>query len=81
MFCGTAATIISGAVAERMRLSAYIWCSVLTAGLIYPVFAHWAWGQVLFSDATAMLANIGFVDFAGSTVVHSTGAWIALAAV
>ncbi|XHC11531.1 ammonium transporter [Labrenzia sp. ac12] len=80
MFCGTAATIISGAVAERMRLSAYIWCSVLTAGLIYPVFAHWAWGQALFSDATAMLANIGFVDFAGSTVVHGTGAWIALAA-
>jgi len=80
MFCGTAATIISGAVAERMRLSSYIWCSVLTAGLIYPVFAHWAWGNALFSDATAILANAGFVDFAGSTVVHGTGAWIALAA-
>ncbi|WP_082836957.1 ammonium transporter [Labrenzia sp. OB1] len=80
MFCGTAATIISGAVAERMRLSAYIWCSVLTAGLIYPVFAHWAWGGALFADATAFLAAAGFVDFAGSTVVHGTGAWIALAA-
>jgi len=80
MFCGTAATIISGAVAERMRLSAYIWCSVLTAGLIYPVFAHWAWGTALFSDATAFLGSAGFVDFAGSTVVHGTGAWIAFAA-
>ncbi|MHA7773139.1 ammonium transporter [Roseibium sp. M-1] len=80
MFCGTAATIISGAVAERMRLSSYILCSVLTAGLIYPVFAHWAWGGALFADATAILANIGFVDFAGSTVVHGTGAWISLAA-
>jgi len=80
MFCGTAATIISGAVAERMRLTAYICCSVLTAGLIYPVYAHWAWGGALFSDATAVLADAGFVDFAGSTVVHGTGAWIALAA-
>lgn len=80
MFCGTAATIISGAVAERMRLSAYIWCSVITAGLIYPVYAHWAWGQALFGEATAFLADAGFVDFAGSTVVHGTGAWIALAA-
>ncbi|POF29031.1 ammonium transporter [Roseibium marinum] len=80
MFCGTAATIISGAVAERMRLSAYIGCSVLTAGLIYPVFAHWAWGTALYSDAVAILGNAGFVDFAGSTVVHGTGAWIALAA-
>lgn len=80
MFCGTAATIISGAVAERMRLQAYIWCTVLTAGLIYPVFARWAWGGVLFPDAEAFLADKGFVDFAGSTVVHATGAWIALAA-
>ncbi|MEO9772872.1 ammonium transporter [Roseibium sp.] len=80
MFCGTAATIISGAVAERMRLSAYICCSVLTAGLIYPVYAHWAWGGALFADARAVLADAGFVDFAGSTVVHGTGAWIALAA-
>lgn len=80
MFCGTAATIISGAVAERMRLSSYIWCSVLTAGFIYPVFAHWAWGGALLADATAFLADAGFVDFAGSTVVHGTGAWIALAA-
>lgn len=80
MFCGTAATIISGAVAERMRLQAYVWCTVLTAAVIYPVFARWAWGGVLFPDAEAFLADRGFVDFAGSTVVHGTGAWIALAA-
>ncbi|GGB41394.1 hypothetical protein GCM10011316_11660 [Roseibium aquae] len=80
MFCGTAATIISGAVAERMRLSAYAWCALLTAGFIYPIFAHWVWGGTLDPSGTAFLADRGFVDFAGSTVVHGTGAWIALAA-
>lgn len=80
MFCGTAATIISGAVAERMRLGAYIWCSIITAGLIYPFFAHWAWGSALYENSSAFLAEAGFVDFAGSTVVHGTGGWIALAA-
>ncbi|WP_417693499.1 ammonium transporter [Roseibium sp.] len=81
MFCGTAATIISGAVAERMRLSVYIWCSIGTAALIYPIFTHWAWGSALYPNDSAYLANKGFVDFAGSTVVHGTGGWIALAAV
>ncbi|MFK8033855.1 MAG: ammonium transporter [Hyphomicrobiales bacterium] len=80
MFCGTAATIVSGAIAERMRLSAYILCAVFTAVVIYPIFAHWAWGAVLGSSNDAFLANMGFMDFAGSTVVHGTGAWIALAA-
>ncbi len=80
MFCGTAATIISGAVAERMRLPAYVLGSVFIAGLVYPVFVHWAWGNALIENAGAFLANMGFVDFAGSTVVHGTGAWMALAA-
>jgi len=80
MFCGTAATIVSGAVAERMKLSAYIVCSAVVAGLIYPVFVHWAWGTALHPNPSAILANLGFIDFAGSTVVHSTGAWVALAA-
>lgn len=80
MFCGTAATIISGAVAERMKLSAYLLCTAITAGLIYPVFAHWVWGSGLSENASAFLAAWGFIDFAGSTVVHATGAWIALAA-
>ncbi|QRM55316.1 ammonium transporter [Sinorhizobium sp. BG8] len=80
MFCGTAATIVSGAVAERMRLSAYVWGSVVLSAVIYPVFVHWAWGGALAPNGGAFLANLGFVDFAGSTVVHSTGAWVSLAA-
>lgn len=80
MFCGTAATIVSGAVAERMKLPAYVFGSLVMSGLIYPVFVHWVWGAALFENGTAFLAQMGFVDFAGSTVVHSTGGWVALAA-
>lgn len=80
MFCGTAATIVSGAVAERMRLSAYVAGTIFLSALIYPAFVHWAWGAALGPNAGAFLANLGFVDFAGSTVVHSTGGWISLAA-
>ena len=80
MFCGTAATIVSGAVAERMKLSAYVLGSLVLSGLIYPFFVHWAWGNALAPSEGAFLANLGFVDFAGSTVVHSTGGWVSLAA-
>lgn len=80
MFCGTCATIVSGAVAERMRLRAYILLSLILSGIIYPVFTHWAWGNALNHSPGAFLANAGFVDFAGSTVVHATGGWFALAA-
>jgi Amt family ammonium transporter len=80
MFCGTAATIVSGAVAERMRLSAYVWGTLMMSGIIYPVFAHWAWGGALGPNSWAFLSDLGFVDFAGSTVVHGTGAWVSLAA-
>ena len=80
-FCGTAATIVSGAVAERMRFSGYIAVTVMIAMIIYPVFGHWAWGNLLHADNPAFLADQGFIDFAGSTVVHSTGAWVALAAI
>jgi Amt family ammonium transporter len=80
MFCGTAATIVSGAVAERMKLGVYVLCSIALAGLVYPVFVHWAWGSGLTPNGGSFLGNMGFVDFAGSTVVHCTGAWIALAA-
>ncbi len=80
MFCGTAATIVSGAVAERMKLPAYVLGTVVMAGLIYPVFVHWSWGSALGDASGAWLAHLGFVDFAGSTVVHATGAWMALAA-
>jgi Amt family ammonium transporter len=80
MFCGTAATIIAGAVAERMKLSMYVLLSFMTAAIIYPVFVQWAWGAARGENSGAWLANMGFVDFAGSTVVHATGGWIALAA-
>ncbi len=80
MFCGTAATIISGAVAERMPFKAYLLVSVLVALLIYPVFGHWAWAGVI-ADGRGWLSQMGFVDFAGGTVVHSVAGWISLAAV
>jgi ammonium transporter, Amt family len=81
VFCGTAATILSGAVAERMRFGGYLAAAVAVALFIYPVFGHWAWGNLLVADNEAWLADLGFIDFAGSTVVHSVGGWIGLAAI
>jgi len=78
MFCSTAATIVSGAVAERMRYTSYIVSTILMAALIYPVFGHWAWGGMLEGASSGWLAKRGFVDFAGSTVVHSMGGWVSL---
>lgn len=80
MFCGTAATIVSGAIAERMTLSAYVLGSIMLSTIIYPVYVHWAWGAAIGPNSGAFLANLGFVDFAGSTVVHATGGWVSLAA-
>ena len=80
MFCATAATIVSGAVAERMPFLAYTWTALWIALVIYPVFGHWAWGGLL-GGAEGWLESLGFIDFAGSTVVHSVGGWVALAAV
>jgi Amt family ammonium transporter len=81
VFVGTAATIDSGAVAERTRFSAYLVVSFMTSTLIYPVFGHWAWGGLLSGEAQGWLELRGFVDFAGSTVVHSIGGWVALAGI
>ena len=80
VFCGTAVTIVSGAVAERMRFAGYLIVAALVAGLIYPVFGHWAWGGIV-AEGQGWLAAAGFIDFAGSTVVHSIGGWVALAAI
>jgi Amt family ammonium transporter len=80
MFCSTATTIVSGAVAERMRFSAYFVISSLISGFIYPLFGHWVWNGADAQQSSGWLAKIGFVDFAGSTVVHSVGGWVALAA-
>lgn len=81
VFCGTAATIDSGAIAERTKFSAYLLISTMTSAMIYPVFGHWAWGGLLHEGQAGWLEALGFVDFAGSTVVHSVGGWVALAAV
>ncbi|MEQ9151380.1 MAG: ammonium transporter [Parvibaculaceae bacterium] len=80
-FCSTSTTIVSGAVAERMSFRGYAITAAILSMLIYPVFGHWAWGGVLSGEAAGWLESRGFVDFAGSTVVHSIGGWIALAAI
>jgi ammonium transporter, Amt family len=74
VFAGTAATIVSGAVAERIKYISFIAFSFVMAIAIYPVVGHWIWGA-------GWLSKMGFVDFAGSTVVHSVGGWAALAGV
>jgi Amt family ammonium transporter len=80
MFCGAAVTILSGAVAERLRFRAFLLMAAVGAALIYPVFGHWAWNGIALGDLTGILGRNGFVDFAGSSVVHSVGGWISLAA-
>ena len=80
-FCSTAVTIFSGAVAERMSFRSFIIASVLLAAIIYPVTGHWAWASLLNTETQGWLEASGFIDFAGSTVVHSVGGWVALAAV
>ncbi|MCU0917124.1 MAG: ammonium transporter [Planctomycetes bacterium] len=74
VFCGTAATIVSGAVCERIKYVSFILFSFAMAMFIYPVIGHWVWGG-------GWLAKLGMFDFAGSTVVHSVGGWSALAGV
>lgn len=79
MFAATAATIASGAMAERTRYSAYLIGAVVISGFIYPVFGSWVWSGIY--GGQGWLAQLGFIDFAGSTVVHSVGAWCALAGI
>jgi ammonium transporter, Amt family len=82
VFAATASTIVSGAMAERTKFSGYLIYSFFISLLIYPVFGHWAWGNLFIADnakSGAWLANRGFIDYAGSTVVHSIGGWAALA--
>ena len=71
VFCGTAATIVSGAVAERIKYISFILFSFVLTLLIYPVVGHWIWGG-------GWLADLGFMDFAGDSAVHSVGGWAAL---
>jgi len=74
VFAATAATIVSGAVAERTKFGSYLLYSVAITGIVYPVFGSWVWGGGWLSTF-----GDGFIDFAGSTVVHSVGGWAALA--
>lgn len=71
VFAATAATIVSGAMAERTKFSAYLIYSIVITLVIYPISGHWTWGG-------GWLSEMGFIDFAGSTVVHSVGGWAAL---
>lgn len=77
VFAATAATIVSGAMAERTKFVGYLAYSVIISALIYPVFGSWAWGSLF--HGSGWLEGLGFIDFAGSTVVHSVGGWAALA--
>jgi Ammonia permease len=76
VFCATAATIVAGAVAERIKFKAYFIYSILVSVIIYPIYGHWVWGG-------GWLANLPFglgaIDFAGSGVVHAIGGFVGLA--
>lgn len=78
MFAATAATIVSGAVAERFSFLPYITCAFFITTLIYPIFGSWAWGNS--AEGQGWIAALGFHDAAGATVVHSIGGWCALGA-
>lgn len=79
-FAATTLTIVSGAIAGRTGFAAYAVLSGALGLVIYPVFGHWTWGNLLVADNRPWLVELGFVDFAGSTVVHSVGAWVGLVA-
>jgi Amt family ammonium transporter len=76
MFAATAATIISGAVAERIKINSFILIAILYVTIVYPIVGSWQWGGGFFS--TFISDELGFYDFAGSTLVHSVGGWGAL---
>jgi Amt family ammonium transporter len=82
VFAATAATIVSGAMAERTKFTGYLAYSFVICLVIYPIFGKWAWGSLFVDDGAGWLENLStgaFCDFAGSTVVHSVGGWLALA--
>jgi Amt family ammonium transporter len=81
MFCGTAATILSGAVAERMTFQGYMYATLILAAVIYPIAGHWVWSSIYIENNVGWLESLGFIDFAGATVVHSVGGSVALAVV
>lgn len=79
VFAATAATIVSGAMAERTKFVSYLLYSIAITVIVYPVFGSWCWNGLVGSTGAGWLEGRGFLDFAGSTVVHSIGGWCALA--
>ncbi|THB65081.1 MAG: ammonium transporter, partial [Desulfovibrio sp.] len=79
VFAGTAVTIVSGALAERVKFNSYLTAALVIGSVIYPLFGHWAWGGAFLEGEDGWLKAMGFHDFAGSTVVHSIGGWAGLA--
>ena len=80
MFVATAATIVSGAVAERLKFFSYLIITFVTSGFLYPIVGHWVWAFNFDnpSEKLGWLGNLGYLDFAGASVVHSVGGWTAL---
>ena len=80
MFVATAATIISGAVAERLKFLSYVIITFVTSGFLYPIVGHWTWAFNFDNPAEKFgwLGKMGYIDFAGASVVHSVGGWVAL---
>ena len=79
-FCSVVATIVSGAIAERMQILGYFISTLIIAMIVYPVFGHWVWGNSIITSNQAFLGNLGFVDHAGGVAIHALGAAYALAA-
>ncbi|MGE0871676.1 MAG: ammonium transporter [Kofleriaceae bacterium] len=80
-FCGTAATIVSGAMSERTGFAAYLGFCVAIGAFIYPIYGHWVWGNGYIEGNKPFLASKGFIDFAGSSVVHLVGGTASLVGV
>ncbi len=79
VFAATASTIMTGALAERSNFISNVIGSIFLVSVIYPVFGHWVWGNLFYPEQSGWISKMGFIDFAGSTVVHSVGGWFALA--
>jgi ammonium transporter, Amt family len=79
VFAATAATIVSGAMAERTKFTSYLIYSAAITAFVYPISGSWAWGGLYGDNGEGWLQQLGFIDFAGSAVVHSVGGWAALA--
>lgn len=80
MFAATSVTIFSGSMSERTGLKSLVIAAVAVGAVIYPVFGHWAWGGIYSSQQT-FLSRLGYMDYAGATVVHATAGWVALAGI